>query len=476
MERRAMLGAMLAAAAATACGGGGSGPAIAGPLIPPVTGTPPSPPPLAPTPAPPIDPGSVPIAKSLVRLQAQLQRSALNLPPVMTTPPIVTEGAASAGPATAIVRVIPADGNTPQVNTIFNSPHLYVFNSANITGTRVAFTQITINSQEKFQMGTPVFPTNVGNLGPMCIHFRFDGSDLEILHFNTLTYQMLVDGRPIAENLGTTPTNTTSWTKFAFGSRAVRNITLYAVGQIGCLAIGVNDSISPVIRSSDLAVVFHGDSYLQALGQHTPIGGPAGEAAYLAGIPNIWGAGFGGAAYLRPGPSSNAAGAFPDLSAVTNCDLWHCSLGLNETRASGPPAAFDAAVLSYFKAVRNAFPDAVIAATGSWAPQESMASTASRTDIGTAVVAQLGSIAGPWVFIDNLTGNWRNSSGATGRTANTSASSGTWQTGEGNVGAPTGQGNGDLYISADGTHPSPAGVSYLGAMLARGWRDSILAL
>jgi lysophospholipase L1-like esterase len=41
-----------------------------------------------------------------------------------------------------------------------------------------------------------------------------------------------------------------------------------------------------------------------------------------------------------------------------------------------------------------------------------------------------------------------------------------WITGTGNVAAPTGDGNADLYINADGIHPSAAGTVFLGDKLA----------
>ena len=41
-----------------------------------------------------------------------------------------------------------------------------------------------------------------------------------------------------------------------------------------------------------------------------------------------------------------------------------------------------------------------------------------------------------------------------------------WITGTGNVAVPKGNGNADLYISADGTHPTQAGHDYVGQRLA----------
>ena len=41
-----------------------------------------------------------------------------------------------------------------------------------------------------------------------------------------------------------------------------------------------------------------------------------------------------------------------------------------------------------------------------------------------------------------------------------------WITGTGNAGSPTGDGNADVYVSADGIHPTAAGSAYLGTRLA----------
>ena len=41
-----------------------------------------------------------------------------------------------------------------------------------------------------------------------------------------------------------------------------------------------------------------------------------------------------------------------------------------------------------------------------------------------------------------------------------------WIAGTGRVGATTGDGNADIYVVADGVHPSVAGAAYLGTRLA----------
>jgi lysophospholipase L1-like esterase len=86
-------------------------------------------------------------------------------------------------------------------------------------------------------------------------------------------------------------------------------------------------------------------------------------------------------------------------------------------------------------------------------------------------MAGLQGVAAPWIFIDNLNSGWRNSVGA--QDAGTGQG---WQTGTGTVAHPKGDGNGDLYVSADGTHPTEAGSVYLGTRLAETIKAAIEAL
>jgi len=44
------------------------------------------------------------------------------------------------------------------------------------------------------------------------------------------------------------------------------------------------------------------------------------------------------------------------------------------------------------------------------------------------------------------------------------------------VGALTGAGHGDVFVSSDGTHPTEAGVQHLGARIAEGVRAALAAL
>jgi lysophospholipase L1-like esterase len=73
--------------------------------------------------------------------------------------------------------------------------------------------------------------------------------------------------------------------------------------------------------------------------------------------------------------------------------------------------------------------------------------------------------------VDNLSGGWVNSAGAQDLGTGTA-----WQTGTGTEATPKGDGNGDLYLSGDGTHPNEAGVVYLAGRLALAIKQGLATL
>jgi lysophospholipase L1-like esterase len=126
---------------------------------------------------------------------------------------------------------------------------------------------------------------------------------------------------------------------------------------------------------------------------------------------------------------------------------------------------------AYFTLLRSMYPTTVLVATAPWSPLQSNATSGPYPGVRDKIYAGMSAVNGPWCFIDNLLGTWVNSTGKSGSAGNL-----TWQTGSGRAGATTGTGNGDLYVSSDGTHPSTAGIAYLADRLTTSIRDSILAL
>lgn len=336
---------------------------------------------------------------------------------------------------------------------------------------------------------------------PAGMHFMHTGQAIEVLFDGTDPWVTLIaDGRycssgwiSTALTQGTTGPALNSYscfTKFDFGSIATRRISLYCASSgIGAcaVAIGPNDAIVPWDRSYEPSMCVMADSYGQGASTNWFLGGPFSVAASLLGIPHIDINAMGGTGYApvyspyaftsNPGNTfvarvSDSVVAVPDLfmtGGSINDDYGIAIPPLYNTVADAN-AAFELAVNTYYVALRTALPNSVLAAMGPWAPKQSIPTSPIAQGKLDIITQALKSVSGPWVLIDNLNGGWINSSGASG------PQTGPWQTGTGTVAAPTGQGNGDIYVSADGTHPTTVGHDYLGQMLASNLAAGILAL
>jgi lysophospholipase L1-like esterase len=337
---------------------------------------------------------------------------------------------------------------------------------------------------------------------PGGLHFIHTGQAFEVLYLGTYPWiTVIADGQYATSQwvrtainadgtLGSVLSYYDCFTKFDFGSVATRRISVYGLcSNVGpcAIAIGVQDKITPWDRSLEPSFCVMADSYGQGSSLNWPIGGPFWVAASLLGIPHIDLNAQGGTGYApiqspyaytsNPG---NTFGARIADSVKSAPDLFMTGGSINDDYGiASPPlyptvtasnTAFQNAVSSYYKNLRAALPNSVIAAMGPWAPRQSIPTSSIAQGKLNVISSVLQSITGPWVLIDNLNGGWLNSSGASG------PQTGPWQTGTGNAGAPTGVGNGDIYVSADGTHPTPLGHEYLGRMLASSLAAAILAL
>ena len=337
---------------------------------------------------------------------------------------------------------------------------------------------------------------------PGGLHFLHTGQAFEVLYGgNSPWITLIADGQYATSKWADTAISSTGtlgnvlsyyncFTKFDFGSVATRRISLYGVtSDVGpcALAIGPDDTIAAWDRSLEPSFCAMADSYGQGASYNWPTGGPFYVAASLLGIPHVDVNAMGGTGYapvqspfaytLNPGNIFGArlpdsVNAAPDLfmtGGSINDDYGIASPPLYPTVASSN-TAFENAVQSYYQNLRTALPNSVIGAMGPWAPKQSIPTSPIAQGKLNVIQQTLQSITAPWVLIDNLNGGWTNSSGASG------PQTGPWQTGTGNSGAPTGVGNGDIYVGPDGTHPTPLGHEYLGRMLASNLAAAILAL
>ncbi len=324
---------------------------------------------------------------------------------------------------------------------------------------------------------------------PCALHFKFDGSAFEVLFAGSdAAVAMLVNGQHaaaryitrslVAGTPGAALSSYDTYVRFDFGSRAARNIALHCKSTIGpkALAIGAGDTLLPWDRSAEPSMAVQADSYGQAL---SAFWGPAGlfcETAERLGISHVDPDAIGGTGYAPNNTNSdtrNPGNAFPArLAGMTQLatDIFVTAGGINDNDSiAAPPLydtaaaarlGFDTAVQQYFKQLRAALPETVLVALGPWQPNVAYYPQTARRKADT-IKAALQAVAGPWIFVDNLSSGWLNSTGTE------DAGSGIgWQTGTGNEASRKGDGNGDLYLTADGVHPNEAGVAYLAGRLA----------
>lgn len=335
--------------------------------------------------------------------------------------------------------------------------------------------------------------------GPCGLHFVFDGQAFEVLYAgNDVVATLIADGQYQTPEVirrawsgGVAGAPLEAWNtylRFHFGTRAQRRITLYSWARLGpcAIAIGPNDNLSAWDRGAEPALCGLADSYAGASTSNWHASGLFFEAAMQLGIPHVDIDGIGGTGYApnstnvhtqNPG---NAFGARIAGVAASRPDLFLTAGGVNDNSwFASPPvyatadaarAGFAASVHAYYRDLRAALPNAVLASIGPWQPNVDYVPGEILAKAAT-IRAAIQAVAPPWIFVDNLQGGWVNSSGASAPSTGQP-----WQTGTGNEAAPKGDGNGDLYLSADGVHPNRAGAQYLGTRLAENLRPAILAL
>lgn len=479
--------ALMAAPAAplllASCGGGG-GDADSEPA--PVAPAPPAPA------APPL-PAPVPSARTpLGRLKIAIGQPALS---VSADPVSVSQGAAnSASPALGTSAVVIPPLTNPSGQTLATAPQVW------------GFKRNLWTAQAGAVIGSVVYPMSrnhpaatTGSNGVCALHVVFDGRAFEILFAGSNTRVTLVaDGRYMAPQViqttldrgvpGALLSAPNTFVRFDFGTATSRQISIYAVSSQGpcAIAVAATDRIEPWDRSTEASIASMADSYGGAPSPNWGVSGPFWEAAALLGIPHVDLDAIGGSGYAANNTNvetrnpGNAFRARLPTSVDAKPDLFITAGGINDNNSiAAPPlyatvaeafAAFNAGVASYFADLRTALPDAVLAAVGPWAPREVVGGDPVALSKADAIKGALQAAGGAWIFIDNLRGGWSNSAGAS------AAGFGPWQTGTGNSGTPRGDGNGDLYLAAEGVHPNAAGSLYLGTRLATDLRAAIMAL
>lgn len=484
-RRRLLLQAscVFATTSLTACGGStpGPGPAPAPPVVPPPV-TPPVVPPIAPPPT-----------SALSRLQAAVQ-----LPPwtTGTVAPTVSQGPSNdATFSFGTGRLVVAAPGNSAGQTLANAPQVWGFRRDRWSVPAAGVSSIG---------GQPVFPVSRKHVGAtlssesLCpMHFTMEGSAFEILFAGSeVRFTLVVDGVIVAPGLidsawsggtrGSRLIAANAVVRVDFGTFQSRQVSLYPRSSQGAcaLAFAAGDNVQAWDRSAEPSLTVLADSYGGAAGPNFMLGGPFWEAAAMLRLPHLDLDAIGGTGYApNPAPGfGNTGDAFPARvagSVDTNPDMVITAGGINDNNslglfpyasASSARAGFEAATLLHFQRLRSALPQSVLVALGPWAPRQNLPTDPVAQSKADAILSALSAAGGHWVFVDNLNGGWRCSSGAS------NVGTGPWQTGTGNTGTPRGDGNGDLYLNSDGVHPNTAGSLYLAQRLATDLRSALLSL
>lgn len=237
----------------------------------------------------------------------------------------------------------------------------------------------------------------------------------------------------------------------AAGGRRSRTITIEDYGNI-CFAGVWTDAAStltaPVIATPIRVAVF--GSSIECGGNGFPLRADLGwptQIGKLLGWHDVRNLGLGGTGYInnQGGSSRNYGEHIADATAIAP-DLVIVGGPINDE--TQPPATLQAAAATFLGQLRSALPNAPIVALGTF-PAASGPST-QAIDAENAIAAAVSGLGDPRIFFVPLC----------------TAAGGSFITGTGNVGSPTGSGNADLYISDDGTHPDQPGIDFIAATYA----------
>lgn len=289
--------------------------------------------------------------------------------------------------------------------------------------------------------------------------------ELDVRRFvpDTVPYRIIIGNSFLARNgfIGSAG----EFAKLTFASAFTGQITVECQFS-GSLFSGVSVSAGGTITAPP------GATYnMLALGDSITEGASSGDATFYAY--DRWAstaakqlgflvrnAGVGQTGYSNPGPThSKLVDQLPYLWADSTAhDIVAIANGVNDFNNGYSNATIAADALAAWQAIRAHQPQALIVVVGIWGCAFGPSAQLIATE--NALKAQFDAWADPCsVFLRNSTDP-----------------AGSWFTGTGYVGGPTGSGNSDTYTSADGLHPSRAGAIYSGGKVNTALRAALPAL
>ncbi|MDX1951873.1 MAG: SGNH/GDSL hydrolase family protein [Verrucomicrobiota bacterium] len=276
---------------------------------------------------------------------------------------------------------------------------------------------------------------------PFKVEFDTDSTEFEILTLGTGgKYRIKVGNEYVSLNIASGPPADGNfyWVRVTFPNSQLRTITLEAIGlAFGGVIVADGEQIKRPERELGPRCIILGDSFTEGLGSY---------AQRLATVMNweVWGSGVGGTGYINAGPGGRVKFADRVQADViaNNPEIVIVAGGINDA-AFSRDSIFNAATALYDLLLTN-LPNTRIVVIGPWWSRGNPPDFLLRARDAVRDAAQSRSL----LFIDPVVGQ------------NTG-----WITGTGNIAEPQGDGNADIYISSDSTHPTDLGHQYLAVRL-----------
>lgn len=360
----------------------------------------------------------------------------LALPAVMTTPPTVTPTSALTGA-----------WNTGSSGITTPTEHVVQGGPVTITGAQAYdYSRADTAASTGYVAGV-----TLGNEIPaIYLAFRTDAPALDFVYLGSAspTYRLLVDGQAVTElpQVATGSSGKPHRLRVRFADRRMRSIVLEAGSMfVKSVTIGVIDTIAPAPRAP-ISVAFMGDSYTAS----ATLSGIARTCSNVLGVAPIAN-GEGGTGYNNNQGGSGGKQTFgvrlPGLLAAKP-DALVVLGGINDS--TGTLQADCEALIAAARATIAGLPVVIV---GSQSPPTAASSAAAKSALLKAAAQAQGAH-----FVDMVTGNVYAPDGTQ------IVQGAPWVTGTGTHTAPAGDGNADLWIATDATHP------YVGTTLAEdGW-------
>lgn len=388
-------------------------------------------------------------------LQSIARNSASSLPPVMAAPMAENRSA----------------------TTQIASGTLYGFSSSNpaahysdrytlLNGSWEFFSS-TILQPYSTHSGNGTDPTAANGSGPSTVRFCTHADKFEVYAYNYLGFRLKVNGQYAkAGCYGVSAVNgdaaSPRYFLFDFGSSALRFIEIEGEDYFRFAGIRVPaaHSVAPSPDPSGLRAATHGDSMMATIfdtSSHTANAWAPRTSQLIrtfSGIADVWATSLGGCGFIanQSGTRSNFVEQAPiDFPAGRFGLVWEFG-GKNDYSFYGSQAAYQAVIESWLDIVIGNTPDLIVIMGG---PIPSSNLEGYNPAIGATIIqnakkAACNKYPRNCAFIETL-GN--------------SAIAQPWVFGTGKQTAPAGNGNADLVIGSDGTHPTIFGHNFLASRI-----------